>query len=605
VGQIQTSGQLRNPFEENLTSWVREAPENERANRVEAKIIILLCRKNNYSSLNLTGLDLTTLPEAIGNLTQLTSLDLSDNRLITLPEAVVNLTQLTRLNLSDNQLTTLPEAIGNLTQLTTLDLSVNRLTTLPDAIGNLTQLTNLNIYNNRLTTLPDTIGNLTRLTSIDLRRNQLTTLPETIGNLTQLRTLDLDFNQLTTLPASLFTAERSGQLNLNALSNHFTAQEVQRLGLLAQGRNIVVYMSIHDNHLHAGNNNQFNLYSHNLTADQSQQLLTAVINAIREENRQAVATFLNLENNQFTKFISECSRTAGYQNHQSAMISSLGKIVDDMQINEDYRAKCLAIAETALNSCGDRVALAYTQMLIAQNNDQTPIAEMSEDQLIETARKEAIVNFLNDKAETRIAEIKKSGGFLDEIETYLAYLQAAPSLGFKLPETIDMLYRFCSNVSHQDLENANNEFRNIDINSRIANHIYHDDFLKTHPIINGIIRQVGERTEFDSYKMEGETSQEYLKRTKDIQSSFQQAVINEITDFITINQQQKSSISQQTSLEQSNQRNPNPNNSSLGSEAANAVDQEEIRQPSTIVGNTDSQQLPRDNNPRGGGQRRR
>ncbi|MDZ8071014.1 MAG: COR domain-containing protein, partial [Nostoc sp. DedQUE08] len=47
------------------------------------------------------------------------------NQLTTLPEAIARLQQLTSLNLSVNQLTTLPEAIAGLQQLTSLDLSGN------------------------------------------------------------------------------------------------------------------------------------------------------------------------------------------------------------------------------------------------------------------------------------------------------------------------------------------------------------------------------------------------------------------------------------------------------------------------------------------------
>ncbi|MBN4000763.1 COR domain-containing protein, partial [Nostoc sp. LPT] len=74
---------------------------------------------------NLSGNQLTTLPEAIARLQQLTSLDLRDNQLTTLPEAIARLQQLTSLDLRDNQLTTLPEAIAHLEKLTSLNLRDN------------------------------------------------------------------------------------------------------------------------------------------------------------------------------------------------------------------------------------------------------------------------------------------------------------------------------------------------------------------------------------------------------------------------------------------------------------------------------------------------
>ena len=85
------------------------SPETEAEERIEA------ARKSSARELDLSGLDLTALPEAIGNLTALQQLDLGGNQLTALPEAIGNLTALFSLNAAYNQLTALPEAIGNLT----------------------------------------------------------------------------------------------------------------------------------------------------------------------------------------------------------------------------------------------------------------------------------------------------------------------------------------------------------------------------------------------------------------------------------------------------------------------------------------------------------
>ena len=80
---------------------------------------------------------------------------------------------LQKLNLSFKKLTTLPQAIGMLTQLQHLYLTDNQLTTLPPEIGLLTQLQNLYLVYNQLTTLPPEIGLLTQLQNLDLSYNQL------------------------------------------------------------------------------------------------------------------------------------------------------------------------------------------------------------------------------------------------------------------------------------------------------------------------------------------------------------------------------------------------------------------------------------------------
>ena len=199
---------------------------------------IRLAAQRNQTSLDLSGLSLTTLPGSIENLTQLTfldlhfnklttlpkhitnftkltKLDLSENKLITLPDVFTNLIQLKKLYLSGNQLTTLPKSIERLTQLTALDLNYNRFTTLPQSIANFTQLTELYLSGNQLTTLPESIESLTQLTAIDLHYNRLTTLPKSIANFTQLTELYLSKNQLATLPAAIANLTQLSQLTLS------------------------------------------------------------------------------------------------------------------------------------------------------------------------------------------------------------------------------------------------------------------------------------------------------------------------------------------------------------------------------------------------------
>jgi len=165
-------------------------------------------------SLDLRGSHLTQLPESIGNLTRLKSLNLYGNKLTKLPESIGELTQLKSLILSGNELIKLPESIKNLTQLPELDLSGQKLTELPESIGNLTQLKFLNLRENQLIKLLESIGKLTQLESLDLSGNQLTQLPESIGNLIQLKSLNLSKNQLTKLPESIGKLTKLESLNL-------------------------------------------------------------------------------------------------------------------------------------------------------------------------------------------------------------------------------------------------------------------------------------------------------------------------------------------------------------------------------------------------------
>jgi internalin A len=176
--------------------------------------IIEKAARDKKTTLDLRNNQLTRLPEAIAQLSNLRELDLSDNQLTTLPEAIAQLSNLRELDLSDNQLTTLPEAIAQLSHLSVLYLSDNQLTTLPEAIAQLSNLRELYLRNNQLTTLPEAIAQLSNLSGLHLRNNQLTTLPEAIAQLSHLSGLDLRNNQLTTLPEAIKQLSQLEKLDL-------------------------------------------------------------------------------------------------------------------------------------------------------------------------------------------------------------------------------------------------------------------------------------------------------------------------------------------------------------------------------------------------------
>ena len=103
---------------------------------------------------------LTTLPESISNMSQLSVLYANYNQLTELPDSITNLENLFFLVLSFNNITSLPEQIGNLTNLYWLDLGYNQLESLPESIGNLQNLVYMWIFDNNLSYMPDSFCNL-------------------------------------------------------------------------------------------------------------------------------------------------------------------------------------------------------------------------------------------------------------------------------------------------------------------------------------------------------------------------------------------------------------------------------------------------------------
>jgi internalin A len=183
-----------------MSSYTFDTPEEA---YVEAERLIEAARRRNYIILDLSSLGLVTLPESIGQLSQLQTLYAYNNRLTTLPDSIGQLSQLQKLYASHNQLHALPDSIGQLSQLQTLYAYNNRLATLPDSIGQLSQLQELDVSHNQLRVLPDSIGQLSQLQKLGVADIQLRALPDSIGQLSQLQKLDVSHNQLRALPASI------------------------------------------------------------------------------------------------------------------------------------------------------------------------------------------------------------------------------------------------------------------------------------------------------------------------------------------------------------------------------------------------------------------
>lgn len=126
---------------------------------------------------------------------------LSYNNLVgSIPEEIGNLTELYTLDLSGNTLTgEIPSSIGNMHILGYLYLNNNQLTgSIPQEIGNLSDLRACYIYENQLMgNIPLEFGNLINLEYCYLFGNQLTgEVPETLSRLTKLQAMDFSDNML-------------------------------------------------------------------------------------------------------------------------------------------------------------------------------------------------------------------------------------------------------------------------------------------------------------------------------------------------------------------------------------------------------------------------
>ena len=191
-----------------MTSAPNDPPGNKFAKkRIEASIL------RHETSLDLSGLGITRLPDSLREPRQLKQLDLSRNNLTWLPDWISNLPQLQHLYVNGNDLRDLPDTIGALADLETIDLSSNHLIGLPNSIGQLSQLERLNLSRNDILKLPNSVGDLRSLQLLSVSHNHLTALPESLCKLTELQLLILAHNKLITLPEAIGALSRLRKLD--------------------------------------------------------------------------------------------------------------------------------------------------------------------------------------------------------------------------------------------------------------------------------------------------------------------------------------------------------------------------------------------------------
>jgi hypothetical protein len=157
--------------------------------------------------LNLSG-GLKKFPVEIFDLADtLEILDLSGNQLSSLPDNFPRLHKLRILFCSDNQFTELPAVLGLCPQLSMVGFKANQIRKVPAASLS-KSLRWLILTDNQLTELPAEIGQCTQMQKLMLAGNQLDALPEEMTACTRLELLRIAANRFVELPEWLFTLPR-------------------------------------------------------------------------------------------------------------------------------------------------------------------------------------------------------------------------------------------------------------------------------------------------------------------------------------------------------------------------------------------------------------
>ncbi|MFS1957722.1 protein kinase [Vibrio cyclitrophicus] len=129
-------------------------------------------------------------------------LDLSGNQLSDLPEELSQLTNLRIIFASNNLFTHLPDVLGSLPKLEMVGFKTNQIKIVSEQSLPI-QLRWLILTDNEIEVLPSSLGERPRLQKLALAGNKIRVLPESMENLSNLELVRLSANQLTEFPEFL------------------------------------------------------------------------------------------------------------------------------------------------------------------------------------------------------------------------------------------------------------------------------------------------------------------------------------------------------------------------------------------------------------------
>ena len=179
--------------------------------------------------LDLSRRGLTSVPEAVSQLTEVEVLDLSRNPIKTLPQDLCNLQNLKTLKLNRCNLIEIESVIIQLTCLEELDFSWNNVETVPQDLSKLKHLKTLRLVGCRLTEVWPAITQLTSLEELDLSQNEIETLPQDLSKLKHLRTLRLVWCRLTEVWPAITQLTSLEELELSQNDIETLPQDMSKL----------------------------------------------------------------------------------------------------------------------------------------------------------------------------------------------------------------------------------------------------------------------------------------------------------------------------------------------------------------------------------------
>ena len=397
----------------------------------------------NLSLINLSNNRLSELPESIGRLVALTEIKAEGNRLESLPASIGRLANLVELDVSTNHITRLPDTLGGMRSLATLDVSTNPIGDLPESLRQ-SPLLALNASWTELRQISPVLLSMSGLEDLLLEQTLLTTLPPEIAQMSNLRELNVAHCEITSLPEEIVQLPEQCSVNLtgNPLSEAILNNLRQAQGQGGPQIHFSVDEGEEENHATQPLEVNVAKWLNDLSPEQS-QMWQRLGNDTRASH--------------FNTWLELMDQTADYRNEQTRprleqrmqqLLTDLTRMLETPA--DTHLALYLGIAEEATSTCRDRIAVGLNNMEMQQINVRASRGELSSSQLMTLGRE----MFIREQISQIAAEKVKGLRMVDEVEVHLAFqVGLQESMGLTLGNQ-DMLYRACSQVGDDDLQQA-------------------------------------------------------------------------------------------------------------------------------------------------------
>lgn len=171
-------------------------------------------------ALELSGMELTRIPDDVARLEGLASLSARANHIGKLTAGLFQLESLREIEMSHNRLSALPDEIKQLSALRKLELASNYFRSFPKALLSLTELEHLDFSSEnysekmKMKALGQDLSPMVGLKHLELQSHAFEELPESIKMLPKLETLEIGWGSLPVIPAWLLKMPSLKELDI-------------------------------------------------------------------------------------------------------------------------------------------------------------------------------------------------------------------------------------------------------------------------------------------------------------------------------------------------------------------------------------------------------